>query len=296
VGDVQHRQEDDAGEEDLQLIGLQSSPHPGAELRPEHALSRGVRLFNLSWSTGKGTGFLVGGILLGALGASGLTLLASLSFLAAALLVPTLAAPSVHELRAEGTEPLPAPHVRRAFRNAAWLTNGLIFGVGATVNHHYPRILQELGEGSSRFGLTLGLIYLAQTLGFVLFSANTRWHYRLGGLVLAQWTVASLAVLLPAMGESMAALSLTPLLGLGMGFAYQSSLYYSLHAPEERGRWAGMHEASLGLASAGLPLLGGALAEAFGRARAPFEVAAASLLFASVFAWVTIRRAKRIES
>ena len=40
-------------------------------------------------------------------------------------------------------------------------------------------------------------------------------------------------------------LLLAPVFGLALGFLYQSSLYYSLHAPEGRGRQAGIHEASL---------------------------------------------------
>ena len=83
----------------------------------------------------------------------------------------------------------------------------------------------------------------------------------------------SVAVVMVASAGSFAGLLLlAPVFGLALGFLYQSSLYYSLHAPEGRGRQAGIHEASLGVFSATIPLLGG-IAVAGSRLAAPFYVA-----------------------
>ena len=79
-------------------------------------------------------------------------------------------------------------------------------------------------------------------------------------------------VMVASAGSFAGLLLLAPVFGLALGFLYQSSLYYSLHAPEGRGRQAGIHEASLGVFRATIPLLGG-IAVVGSRLAAPFYVA-----------------------
>jgi MFS family permease len=51
------------------------------------------------------------------------------------------------------------------------------------------------------------------------------------------------------------------LVGVGLGFANASSIYYSLHGPADHGKYAGLHEAVLGAGSFLVPLATGALAD-----------------------------------
>jgi len=264
-----------------------------SELKTRRGLSNQVGLYNLSWSSGKGLGFLCGGLLLVSHGGRFVCLAAGASYLAAAIFVPELPPPANLDAAAEGELELPDDALRVAFRRAAWIANGLTFGIGATFNHHLPPILAGLGMGEHIFGWTLGLIFLVQTLSFVILARARSWHYRLNGLLVAQLATAALALSVPRLHGQWALLALAPLLGLGLGFAYQSSLYYSLHAPHGRGKFAGVHEASLGFASAALPLLGGLLASASGNTQAPFMAAAAAVAISAFYTGWSIRRARR---
>jgi predicted MFS family arabinose efflux permease len=86
-------------------------------------------------------------------------------------------------------------------------------------------------------------------------------------------------------------LALAPCFGLALGFLYQSSLYYSLHASEGRGAQAGIHEATLGSLGAMVPLLGG-LAVTHGGLAAPFAVAAAAVLTGLLLSTIWFARSR----
>jgi len=235
-------------------------------------LNRHTRLFNMGWSTGKGLGMLAGGLLLPVIGGKGLALAAGVAWLSCLLVVPAMARPGSHHASIESDERRPAAARHRAFLWSAWLANGIAFSVAATLNHHLPRLLRTDGIGSDRFGTFLGLVFLTQTALFFFVGPMRWWHYRVAPLLGTQLLLA-IAVLMVANAGSFAGLMLlAPVFGLALGFLYQSSLYYSLHAPEGRGRQAGIHEASLGVFSATIPLLGG-IAVAGSRLAAPFYVA-----------------------
>lgn len=250
-------------------------------------LGRYTRLFNMGWSTGKGTGMLAGGLLLPRIGGEGLALCSVGAWLVCWAVLPAMARPGSHQQVVEADERRPAPRRQRALLWSAWLGNGLAFAVAATLNHHLPRLLRAGGIGAERFGTFLGLVFLTQTALFFFVGPRRWWHYRAGPLLGVQLLLvaAVLAVARPAGFASL--LLLAPVFGAALGFLYQSSLYYSLHAPQGRGAQAGIHEASLGLFSATIPLIGGAAVARAGL-DAPFLVAAVAVAvsFALASSWI----------
>lgn len=254
---------------------LAESDHPSR-------LRKNLGWFNLSWSSGKGIGFALGGLLLAS---RGLALLCAISaavlLIVAALLRPVLgrgvgpaAAPPA------GTEPEHDPdaeaprRVRQGFLRLAWIANGTAYGVNATLGFHFPKFLQSHGIGSNHFGLFLGLSYLAQTLTFALLMRTSRWHYHRWPLYSVHLLLASILVLLPTLAAPAAQLLMAPLVGLGLGVAYYSSIYYSLNAADRPGRNTGIHEAIIGSGVLVAPPLGGALVLLTGRLVAPYLLVA----------------------
>lgn len=257
-------------------------------------LDRLTRRFNIAWSAGKGLGLLAGGLLLGAIGPHGIAWLAAGAWLAAALALPAMPRPGDHSVVIHADPDRPGVERQRAFLRAAWLANGIAFGVTATLNHHLPKVLLAAGIEARGFGLFLGLVFLAQLLLFVLLGAHRSWRYRSVPLLAMQALLAVAVFMVPYSSSLPMLLLFAPVFGAGLGFAYQSSLYYSLHAPLGRGRQAGVHESVLGITGATIPLVGGAVAKA-SNAQAPFVVAAlvtTSVLVLSAY-WLVRARALR---
>lgn len=264
-----------------------------SEIDRGHRLPHHVSLYNVSWSTGKGLGFLSGGLLLHAIGGSGVAVTAAGALLAATWILPPLPAPGDHSRAIEDERGLPGPEVRAAFRTAAWLANGMTFGLSATLNHQYPKLLLQHGIDARAFGLFLGAVFLAQTCTFLVLRRWIGWRYRADSLLGTQLLMIGAALLMPRIPSLPPLLFMAPLLGAGLGFCYHSSLYYSVHVPTARGRRAGIHESILHTAAASIPLMGGALAARGGNLDAPYWVAA-SALAASALAGVTaLLRASR---
>jgi MFS family permease len=255
-----------------------------ADLAGEGPMGGNLGWFNIAWSTGKSCGFLVGGALLAGLGFPALFAAAGASLLAVAWLVRTLPAgggPAPVPVQTtvppgEGALPPagPAPRAAGRFRTAAWIANATTFGIGAVLNHQYPKFLEELGRGEAFFGVYLGGIFAAQTLTFLVLMRTEAWHYRAAPLILAQVPVAGALALLPVLRQPVLILVTAPVVGFGLGVTYFASIYYSVASPRDRGRNAGMHEALLGAGALLLPFLGGWVAEATGRLSAPYLLAA----------------------
>ena len=263
-----------------------------SELLEGRDLHRLTRRFNISWSAGKGLGLLAGGALLGVVGAPGLAAIAAAVWLLAGLAVPPMARPGDHSNVVLQDTVHASPARRRAFLRSAWIANGVAFGVAATLNHHLPRLLLASGIEADGFGLFLGLVFFAQVFLFAVLGSQLGWRYRVAPLLVLQ-VVLMVAVIAVAHVRSIVALMfLAPVFGAALGFVYQSSLYYSLHAPRGRGRQAGVHEAVLGIAGATLPLIGGAVATSAGPV-APFYVAAAATCIVLILSSTWLSRAQR---
>ncbi len=255
-----------------------------SELREGRDLDRLTRLFNISWSVGKGTGLLAGGLLLARIGTEGLALLSAVAWVGAALSVPWLRRPGDHAAALQEDPRRPPDTRQSAFLRSAWLANGIAFGVAATLNHHLPPLLNGRGIGADRFGIFLGGVFFSQTVVFLFLAPRPGWRYRAAPLLGIQALVLSAILIAPFAPSWPLLLALAPLFGLGLGFAYQSSLYYSLHARTGRGRQAGVHEAALGIASATIPVLGGVLATLSGRPVLPFVMAAGAVALSLIYA------------
>jgi MFS family permease len=267
-----------------------------AETGDPSRLDQELGWFNISWSAGKSTGFLVGGVLLAAFGFGALFGVSIAVVLLVTLLLGRL--PTGSAAVPAGAQPLPVvsaePSVparrRRSFLLVAWVANGASYGAAATLNYHYPRLLRDLGLGSDLFGAFLGLVYLSQTITFLLLMRTGRWHYRRWPLYLAQAGFVVLLFTLPWIHRPGLALLLSPLAGLEMGLAYFSSIYYSLHVAERPGRNTGYHEAVIGSGTLLVPSIGGWLATRFGGLSIPFLFCGSVILLAMVAQEIIMRR------
>lgn len=251
-------------------------------------LSANIGWFNVSWCAGKALGFAAGGWMLVSSGfhalfgvSIGLTLLVAL-FLRE---VPPLAAgearsvpPPAPDEPAADREP-GAPR-RRRFLLIGWLANAASYGVSATLIYHYPRYLDHLRINAALFGGFLGLIYLSQTVTFIGLTHTKAWHYRRLPLYALQVILALLLVVLTHLRLPGAILAAAPIVGVELGLAYYSSIYYSLHAASRPGRNSGLHEAILGSGALLVPPVGGVLVTATGRLEAPYLLCAILLVLA----------------
>jgi predicted MFS family arabinose efflux permease len=251
---------------------------------------RMVTQFNVSWSAGKGSGMLLGGILLEAAGAPVVSSLAALSFVVAALVLPWMDRPRDHSAVIEADPVRPNPLRQRAFLRSAWIANGVGFGAVATVNHHFPRLALQRGLDPSDVGKLLGAVFLTQTLFFLQSGARRWWHYRSAPLLALQLALGAVLLGIGVSSQLPWLLLLGAALGVTLGFAYQSSIYYSLDSPTGRGGLAGVHEAVLGLTSAAIPWIGGQLVADLGDL-APFTFAAICVAASVAHSAVRLTRA-----
>lgn len=260
-------------------------------------LARGEELarlsarFNTAWSIGKMLGFLVGGLLSAAAGFGSPTLIAAGLTLAPALLLPWKEEPqvptsfSVSNSGPASTRESVRPHGATIlpWRRVAWISNFLLFGVGAALHFHFPKLLDGRGLGGREFGIFLFLVYVFQSLAFVLLSAWRRWVFVFRWMGLAQLVCAIGLLSLPILVGGPAVFCLAPFIGLPMGLAYSSSLYYSLlgDGSTESPRTQ-FHEAVLATGSIVIPFIAGAFAQWRGTDAAPYVAVAVLLLLAIV--------------
>jgi MFS family permease len=274
---------------------------------PLRLLERNLGRFNLSWSTGKACGFLVGGATVAGLGIeSTLTLASTLAFVIFFLLPgPTATrtrrradvAPELDtggQADANGGAAVSEELDARAavFRRLAWIANGAAYGVSATLTHHYPRLIHEFGWSPRVFGLFLGLVYLTQAAAFLGLMLRTDfWRFRRGRLYAVQALALVCVVALP-FADIGRLLVCALLIGVGLGTCYYSSIYYSLHTHDARGRHAGVHEGLIGLGSMLTPFLGGVVAMWSGHLAAPYAVAGGVIALALLAQEWTFRRSQ----
>jgi MFS family permease len=263
----------------------------GAESDPSR-VEQTIGWFNVSWSIGKTLGFVAAGWLVATQGGSRTLWIAAASALPVLLLYPRdrgAAPPAAHE----GANP-----DRAAFRTIGYVANFLAFGVGAVFQNQFFKYLEHTGlgggwESKTFYGVFLGTIYGAQTLLFLVLQRTSGWTYRrsfLYGTQLLTGVAAAGVTLLSGNGLILAAAGLV---GVGLGFANASSIYYSLHGPSEHGKYAGVHEAVLGAGTVLVPLAGGALADLTRDLRLPYWLAASAMLVAVAIEEFVYRRRSR---
>jgi MFS family permease len=250
-------------------------------------LERNLGEFSLSWSAGKTLGFFAFAPVYALLGSWALPLCGGLA-LAMVPLVP--GGPETHAAGAplvrDDHHP---PALRAAHLRAGWWCNFASYGMGATLVYMYPALLRAAGRPESHHGWVLGSVYLAQTAGFVIFGRYAGWRYRFAPV--AGWMAAGAAALLViGLGSPLAAaIPAAAVLGLALGQAYAASVYYSVHSVESRGARAGIHEAVIGAADFGIPMLGGLAVTATEWKPAVFVLAAAVVAVALAMAARAVR-------
>lgn len=270
-------------------------------------LARNLGRFNMSWSSGKGLGFLCGGALLAAFNAEVVFTLGSVLLFGIFFVLPyepagagsPPPAPAATETpRAEvatgaehaGHAPDAGTMLRATrFRRVAWVANGTAYGVASTLIYHYPRLVQEHGWSARTFGLFMGGLYFTQTIAFVILTRSAHaWRFRRAPLYVPQLLLAAGVLALPL--ASGVRLGVTAIVfGFALSMCYSASIYYSLLGHTERGKNAGVHELLIGLGSMTVPLAGGFAARTWGLA-APYAVAAAVVVL-SVLAQEIVLRA-----
>ena len=218
-------------------------------------VTRSLGWFNMAWSSGKATGFLLGGALLATFGFPALFLTAALGLVGVlALIAVPLPLPPA---RVDSVETPVISDRARAFRRAGWIANAVAYGIASVLNLHYPHWLRHIGRGEVLLGTYLGLVFGSQTLTFYLLTHLSGWRHRVAPLLLLQFPMVLVLLVLPFLRQPWAILTTAPLVGLGLGISYFASLFYSVEAPIARGRNAGAHEAVLTLGSVILPLFAG---------------------------------------
>jgi MFS family permease len=253
-------------------------------------LERHLGRFNMSWSAGKSCGFLVGGTLVAAAGVGAAFTLASCIAFTIFFLLPG-------EVSARPPEDFRDLHPQAPlFRRLAWVANSVAYGLAATLNHHYPRLVHEFGWSPHIFGICLGLVYVTQTLAFgALLLFPQVWRYRRSALFVPQLLMLVAVVSLPFAGLGRVLVSAL-VFGCGLGICYYSSIYYSLHTLADRGRNAGVHEALIGLGSMTVPLIGGLVARELGALWAPYAVAGGAVALSLILQEALYRSGRRVAA
>ncbi|MBI3855792.1 MAG: MFS transporter [Planctomycetes bacterium] len=250
----------------------------GAEAGPSR-VEKVIGWFNVSWSTGKAAGFVLAGWLVATYGSS-----PALWIAAAAALPILLLYPGDKVVRWEGSQESAAPD-RAAFRTIGYVANFLAFGIGAVFQSQFFKYLEAtpFADDERRkvfFGTFLGTMYATQTVMFVILQRGAGWTYRRSLLYGAQLLCGAAASGVTFLHGPAAVLGAAAMVGVGLGFANASSIYYSLHGPADHGKYAGLHEAVLGTGTVLVPLAGGLMADHYGDLRMPYWLAGAATLAA----------------
>lgn len=180
--------------------------------------------------------------------------------------------------------------IARIANFASWFSLGIL-------RHIAPKLTVEAGIPAIAFGNLILVLGTTQLIGFLWLGTNraTRWHYRLPPLIGVQL----LAII------SFLALGLMPYgfywtcafaaIGLSGAVTYFSSMYYSLHAQQDKGNKSGGHEAVLG---SGLLLglfFGGVLADSELGVNSPYMLCAMVIGVCSVVETGIWLKQKKIE-
>ena len=150
---------------------------------------------------------------------------------------------------------------------AAW------FAIGASQSL-FPELAKALPEviGDSFLGVLFALIAGGEIAVFLILRKTSRWHYNYRLLFLFQ--LLGIGGLLILVLNSHPAFFILAFLGIGFagGMTYFSSIYYSIHKQDKKGKKSGFHESFLGLGIALGPITGGLAVREFGL-RAPYILA-----------------------
>lgn len=249
------------------VLGLFWPPAQAAisDETPPRELSRALAEFNVAWTSGKGLGFFLAGVITQAVRPEAAVLSGAIPLFAAFFVIPRRAAP-FQEPATPSEAPSPPRASARNLVLLAWAANAVAYGVSSTLHVHAPVLLVDRGEDAFDFGAFLGIVFAVQAISFAALARripNSR------DLCVAHATgILSLIIFLFVPGFFGEMASAVPL-GISLALAYHASLHASLHRERGRGLAAGVHEGVIGIGSSLIPLVGGMLA-AKGNLKAPF--------------------------
>jgi MFS family permease len=259
----------------------------GAESEPSQ-VERSIGWLNVSWSIGKTLSFAVAGWLVETRGPGFTLWLAAGAGLPILLLYPGDKVTRREESHEAGRSDT------AVYRIIGYVANFLAFGVGNVFSSQFVRYAKDSGIGGDRpgtlYGLVLGAMYATQTLMFVLLQRGSAWTYKRSLLYGTQFLAGAAGVAVTFVTSDGALIAAAALVGVGLGFANASSIYYSLHGPADHGKYAGVHEAVLGAGSFLVPLAGGALADLRHDLRMPYWLAGGLTLVVLAIQEIVYRR------
>jgi len=211
-------------------------------------LSRRQARFNLAWSTGLVTSYVLSG--LASQRNSVLPLVISIAVYGGCALALAAAVAAFPLLR---SAPPPAPRLDAQvsgdgtpLRYPAWVGMFASYVVSGMVAAVFPLFAQDaLGASRGLIGALVSSRTLAQTLGFLLLGAMSFWQFRSRWIFLSQIYLALvLAAMLFARSVTFFAV-LFPLLGLGSAMNYANGLFYGIAGARQRAARMAIHESTL---------------------------------------------------
>ena len=249
-------------------------------------LNRRLGIYNMSWSVGLAVSPFLGGLLVES--SIVMALFAAVVFAALAFVAVTLAHPP---RLGEGPAGV-STEIKGAQRNSndnsqvflgpassllvrfRWMSRIALVTVFTCVGLMKTQLALlftiELGFSKSQFGAVTAIMWLITCLVFFAASKTHIWHYRLVPLILAQIAVA-LSMLLIIESSMLAGFFLVAaFVGIGQAFSYISHQFYVASQSTRRCGSMALHEILLSAGQITGFLVGGYLADFFGRRAVPY--------------------------
>jgi DHA1 family multidrug resistance protein-like MFS transporter len=222
--------------------------------REERELNTTLGRFNLSWSGGYIIAPAVAGLLLQlGIGVPFRAAALIMSAICLAVLLASLAVAGIRQdqqrepirRRTEKLEDRSTP-----LRYPAWIglfATYVILGITMSIFPLYLR--EEIGLAETRIGLLLLIRALFSTLGFILLSRLSFWHFNSRLMILAQGMIAAGAAMLAVLSTFCGFAVVLAAFGLLFALSYNNSLFHGVSGSLRRSARMAVHE---GLLTAGM--------------------------------------------
>jgi len=214
-------------------------------------LSSMVGIYNMIWAGAAALAYFITGFIIERIGIKSIFLFPLfLHIIQITILLPL----SVYHLKKEKlTTEYDAPAVEKVkpsysdkFLHMAWIANPFSYIAISTVIPLIPSISSKMGLSTASAGFVCSIWMFARLGAFLTLWKWNGWHYRF------RWLAGSFIVMVSSytgmlLAESLFILILSQIaFGISIGIIYYSSLYYSMHASDEKGANGGLHEAMIG--------------------------------------------------
>ncbi len=266
-------------------------------------LPRMLGIYNLIWAGAGALAYFIGGAMIEKLG------LRSMFVVPASIqIIQILVALQLRMRLPKSIRAVPAPAIiadletehappvlREQFLRLAWIVNPLAYVTINSAVPVIPALSKKLQLSPAWAGVFCSTWFFARTAGFLLCWRWTGWHYRFGWLLTAFLTVATSFVLIQMATSLWFVVAAQITFGLGLALIYYSSLYYAMHASDEKGAHGGIHESIIGLGNCMGPGLGALALYLYPQARSANVIAVAILLLCGL-GWILKTRAAHVRT